>query len=242
MGKRFYLLYLFASVIYSQAYPSWFLKAPCDGNKYYVGVIEANYIQDSSYSYAYSESCEKAAIQSEVIIRLDQSFLTAIDKKYWYRFSKSFEYDSSLVAYYYKKLYRIDSIKTNDHVYILTSTANVNNIENKLVDIKETSSPAWVKQLPISNEYYYSIGVAEDYYYKTSSWNISEDAAVVELAKSKFMSIKSQLLKEKSEFKNVLIDEQREMINVKLDDIEIIERWYDIKSKIYYVLARCPKI
>ena len=241
MKRTLIVFFLFIGGVLAQNSPKWFFKPDSLNISTYCGIIETGYYKDSSFKTAFNKACKKAAIYSGLKIKLSQSFLSAIDKKYWTEFSKEIQYDTSLVSYFQNNYSVIDSFQTNKFTIVLISQSKTNSFaKDTLKAINNFQVPEWIKSLPKSGQYFYAIGQSMQYYHEVSSWDAAENSAVAELARNKFLKISSELIKEKSRYADSIVDLQTEEVETILDKIEIVERWIDRRNKIFYVLARAP--
>lgn len=242
---RLYLTVLlivgYYSIILSQSLPRWFFSKQFDDCKTFVGITKTGYYKDSSFNVAFEKACEKAVKFSHLEIFYNQKFISAIDKKYWSEFTKQINYDTSLISYYMSTLTKIDSFQTKDITVVLASDDNCNqNISNTLVNYS-TDTPIWLSKLPYDHNKIYAIGASEEYYYETSSWEAAENMAILELARQKYLYISSEQSIEKGNFMDSISDIQSVTIIANLNNIEIEERWFDMKNSIYYVLISASK-
>lgn len=240
MQKILLLFFLFEVGINAQSFPNWFLNKPTN-KRCTVGIVQTSFYNDSCYKYAFEKAIEKAAMYYKLKINLKQSFIAAIDKKYWTFFHKKENYDTTLIGYYTDLCTKVDSFQNLKLTFMMISEEKQNFLKANLVNISQVTQPDWTENIPRDNTYYYSVGIAEEYYYLTSSWDAAENSAILELAKSKFIRINSILETESGNFLNTILEFQDEKTETELNNIQILSRWYDIKNKIYYVLARCDK-
>ncbi len=233
-------LLMFNTAITAQVYPSWFLMKPDVSCKLFVGIVKTGFYNDSSYAVAFQKACENAVKYAQLKIFFDQVFISAVDKKYWADFTKQIEYDTSLIPYYLQSFSVIDSFQTKDITIVLAGDENCFFADNYIKNISY-NKPVWLNEIPKDNNYLYAIGLSPEYYYETSSWEAAENSALLELAKQKFLLINSEQFIEKGTFTDWIIDIQNETLLATLNNIEVIERWYDRKESTYHVLIRALK-
>lgn len=228
------ILYL-SSILYSQEYPSWFLNKPNNGNKYYCGQVITEYNKDSSFTTALKNAALRAAINYSTTYELEDVYLSVGGQKSWMDTSKDIVFDTSLVQFYFNSLCVVDSFQTKSFTYVLASETK-HKLKGQFVNIKYIPQPAWVENIPRSNNYRYSVGISESYYYVTDSWENSEENARIELAKES--KIKSRQVQKKldSQYSDIV----NEITEAKISNVEIISRWMDTNTKLHYTLVRIP--
>ena len=237
----FLILIVFNTSVSGQSLPSWFvhpqeLKSRCS-----IGIVQTSFFKDSSYFYAFKKACENAIMQKECKVLVRTSFLGTTDKTYWEDYFEKIEFDTSILQDSYTRFKIVDSIQTENITIALIAEKKNININRNLINIENEQKPEWIKNIPQLNGFFYSVGQSEDYYFTTSSWDIAEKSAILGLARRKFQYIKSDYTREQSNFLDNVVDLRKEIVFAHLKNIEILSRWYDIKNKIYYVLARCDK-
>jgi len=228
--------------LYAQSFPNWFYKPGNIPVNSYCGIVETDYHPESSFKAAFTKACIKAALYSGLKIKINQSFISAVDKNYWTNFDKEVQYDTSLVSYFENNYSVVDSFQTDKLTVVLISNSKYS-LDTNLTSLSANTSvtPIWINSIPKSDQYYYAFGQAIQYYHDVSSWEEAENSAIVELAKEKIIKINSELTKEKSNYSDSIVDFQKEEVETTLRKIEIIERWIDKENKIFNVLARMPK-
>jgi LPP20 lipoprotein len=239
--KKIILFFLFCiGELCSQSLPNWFFKPAGIDSLSYCGIVETDYHRVSSFRAAFEKACKKAALYSGLEIKMNQSFISAIDKKYWTDFDSAVEFDTTLIPYFEKKFSVVDSFQTDEITVVLISGAKQHYDTTQLSGIT-ADIPRWIDTIPKSGQYYYAVGQSIQYFHAVSSWDAAENSAVAELAREKYLKISSGLAKEKGNYSDSIAELQKEEVEASLKGIEIAERWIDKRNKIFYVLARMPK-
>lgn len=107
-------------------------------------------------------------------------------------------------------------------------------LQKNLVKSEKLPKPEWVTTLPSEKGYAHAVGMAERYYYETSSWNIAEQHARLNLARQKHTKLES--LQKSSVITGEAL--QRQSVAATLEGIAIVARWRDPENEILYVLSR----
>lgn len=232
------LLFFASQLNYSQQYPEWFIhqkKINCEGAV--VGYAQRSYYGDTAaFQNAVLNAAENYIRFSKVQISGDQNFwLTALGNT-WLgsRYSETFDTISALQIK--NRLSIVDSFKSNNLLIVLFSSIKCD-LKDKIkikIKIETEHPPGWLNSIPNDNEYLYSVGSSEQYYYKENSWLNAERAARLNLARNFLIQIKSLQKTSTSESQVVT----SEATSVKLRNIEVVSRWIDEQKKVYYVLIR----
>jgi hypothetical protein len=220
-----------------QSYPRWFLfpgSVPCASHA--VGYSQTSFYRDSSIVRAFRFACEVYAIHQRSTITGSDAFWATeggtvkMSSEYNEEFD-TIQYQNALTHFAVVRRY-VDSRIT---IVLAADSACANGeIPSDTVDVRNIAKPGWVSTLPAEKGYAYAVGMAERYFYETSSWNVAEQHARLNLARQRHTKLES-LQKSTIATGEAL---QRESVAATLDDIRIIARWPDPVSGILYVLSR----
>ncbi len=232
--RLFILICLLSSLVSSQSYPYWFLypsKANCGDAT--VGYSVSGYYDDSIAVAALENGCENYAKNNLSIIKGGQGFWSTEMGTFWMGSDIYISYDTLLAIYAKEKLKQIDTFSNGRLSAVLIAETECE-YPSDIIDITKTSKPNWIEELPQFNEYLYSVGLSQGYYYESSSWKKAEDNARIELARL-FLTKISALSKKDSNEGQVIKEEN---IDVKLTNVGVTQRWVDVSNNIFYVLIR----
>jgi hypothetical protein len=229
--------YILSGDLYGQTYPLWFLKQGdvlCPDRA--VGYVNISYFPDSSVNGAIRNACEALRRQKENSIKGNQSF--------WETEIGTYSMYSDIFEMYDSTVFRKDEVTLLDTVFLDNMVAVIISLNKCTIDpiIKErrniidVSPPSWVDTPPTSEDFLFAVGLAPRYFYESSSWLEAERLARLNIARQVHLRVKGmqKISGEGQELRD-------EHLSVVLKDQEIVERWYDIKNRIFYVLAKCPK-
>jgi len=79
--------------LYAQSFPVWFFKPGDISGNSYCGIVETDFHPESSFKTAFNKACIRAALCSGLKMKINQLFISAIDKKYWTNFDKVIQYN-----------------------------------------------------------------------------------------------------------------------------------------------------
>jgi len=236
-----FLFLVLSGVSFAQQYPVWFLnQGDIECNSVTVGYARRSYYGDTTaIKYAFMNAAENFVKQSSISISGDQNFWTTALGNAWMGSSIKESYDISMVGKVAETIAILDTFKLKDFLMVLTSKSECDLLEEEknLVLILENSKPAWLVSLPSDENYIYAIGSSESYHYNENSWLTAEKNARLVLARSLNLQTKSVQKISSNESQAVL----NESLSIQINDIKIVNRWIDSKSRIYYVLIRCRK-
>jgi hypothetical protein len=240
--KSFVLLTLVSLSVCAQEYPRWFLfqdqmKCP----KTIVSVMRApSLYKDSAIALAFRTGCDLLAKYSSVHVKGGQAFWTTEAGVSSMGANYSETYDSSLTDLYETTLKVLDTFVDKQKTIVLagdSSSCPMNDILRERLSVKKIKQPDWVEKLPEDNTYYFGVGTSEEYYYESSSWQRAEHNAFMSLARTTHSTVVSLQKKNAIESQDIF----NEDVDVELHNVEIKERWRDLKNKVFYVLARTKK-
>ena len=228
--------FLLNVIVLGQEYPAWFLHPGSIAVKTYVGYSNPTYIIDSAVSKAYLDGKKNSIIQSGFRVKGGQGFWSTEGGNYWMGDDYEELYDTGAVS---KISLAIIDTFFKDRVTMLL-LANENQIPPAGIKnrerLSENTIPEWTNKIPETSGFIYSVGLSPKYYYEKSSWQEAEKSARINLAKQKrikIMSLQKSTRDYAEEIKNTEID-------ITLSNIDILERWIDLKKGIFYVLMRAP--
>ncbi|MFZ1977726.1 MAG: hypothetical protein WAV76_07190 [Bacteroidota bacterium] len=225
----------FAGVCFSQEYPRWFLhQGELKGSDFAIGYANASGLSDSSKSYARINAKENALIYRGVNISGGELFWSTEGGTYWLGtnvIEKVIPERETFVPKL-KLLELYESIKLS--IVLIGDSENVIPLEMNQVIKPSQAAPAWIESIPTESKAVYAVGIAPDYYYESSSWQEAERVMRKNLARSFFVSIKMLGKKDINEGQSM----KKTEVNIDLYNILVVERWWDMENRIYYVLGK----
>ena len=239
--KRTFVLFILlnSSLVFSQKYPDWFLnQGTLNCTDIAIGISERSYVNDTAaISLAFKNACLQLTKQKYMKVYSDNYYWTTALGKAWMGSEIREGIDTTLFNLILGRVQIIDTFKTDKILAVIVSEEPCYPIVNNsfLTSIDSFKIPNWVRSLPEDDHYYFSLGVAPQYFYESSSWNEAEASALRKLAEIKQIMIRSlQKVDESYE------EKQNVIVSTELYNSEVIARWRDLRLNIYYVLARCP--
>lgn len=237
----FLLLLLICGQVHAQQYPRWFLfpaEVRCPTS---ISVITQppTFYKDSAIAEGFRLGCEVLARHAMMQISGGQAFWATEAGIHSMGAEYKQYYDTSLTDVYRRTLKVLDSYIDKQKTLVLVgdSSCRVDGKVRLLIKISSIPQPTWVEQLPEDAQYNYAVGFSEEFYYETSSWQRAEKNAYMALARSIQVKMKSMQKRDAIEAQDI----RNEEIDVVLSNIEVVERWRDVKKKIFYVLMRMKK-
>ena len=233
--KTLLTILLFSSIIYSQEYPSWYLFKPDNNLNYYCGFVETEFYKDSSFFSAKRNAARNAAINKSVFYKLNDTYLTVGGIKTWMDTEKEVVFDTSLIQNYFDSFFIVDSFQTNSYTFVIISETK-HSINRFLINTFSIPKPDWVENVPKTDSFRYSVGVSEPYFSPIESWENSEENARIEFAKES--KIKSRQIQKKLDLE--YSDVVNEITEATILNVQVVARWIDSKTKLYFTLIRIP--
>jgi hypothetical protein len=217
-------------------YPSWFWNMPAvESDILSVGYSETYFREESSKDQSLKNGIENLAKSISVWIKGGQGFWNVGSQM---AIAGGFEEtvgDEVLqrVENNYKMLHLYKSESMTIALLSYGKSSGLDSPSNESIKPAE-AEPSWLKELPKTRGYLYAIGNSEPYFRETQSWLSAEKNARVALASTLGVKLRS-LVKQ--------IDQQIEVVqaaevSIELNRAQILSRWVDPKSGVYYVLAR----
>jgi hypothetical protein len=225
---------------YAQLYPKWFLnpgELSCPMT--HTTVVRSSIYPQSAIQTAFSNGCVTLAKYKNVSIKGGQAMWSTEGGTYALGYKYTEVFDSSLSETYREKLKIIDSFNDRKNIFVLMgdSSCSFDSSSLQRVNIAKIPAPKWVEVLPGNAGELFGIGVSQEFQFEASSWSLAEKNAVMSLARSIKVEMKSLLKQNEKEHQDL----RDESLDAVLRDIKIVARWMDGKRKIYYVLAKSKK-
>lgn len=237
--KKFILFFLINYVSNAQSYPRWFIYQSEIECKNGISVIlNSNYVSDAG---------KKFAIFNAGLLLTKYKSLNYSGSDFFWRTkigtfntdrSRDESFDSSKIKQQVKKLKVLDYFqKNNITVYLVADSSCAGSVSNSYeeINLKYTSKPSWVSNIPNSITKNYAVGISSKYEYEASSWLMAESNAINSLVKNTIIKIEVVEIKNNKEFQAL----SNEEYDVTLKNINVLERWVDIKNGFFYVLMQC---
>ncbi|HHE39930.1 MAG TPA: hypothetical protein ENL10_00315 [Candidatus Cloacimonetes bacterium] len=124
-----------------------------------------------------------------------------------------------------------DTFATKDMIIVIYSRSSLDALKELLLF---TENCQWVDTPPQDEEYVYAIGSCSQIFNEHKAWYSAENNAILNLARKISMNNAVEVLVND----NKLMSKFNENVNVELNNIEVVERWKDPKTNVYYVLIR----
>jgi len=217
-------------------YPQWFLYPELSSSELVCGTSTPGFYLDSSASQAYKTALFNALRYDEAEISGKDAFWATEAGVYWITTDFQDIIDSSSISYYQNQFSPVDTFYSNTLVAVAISknSALTDQLKQRIPSAKHM--PEWVEAPPKIPGYIYAMGSSPSYYYEKSSWDNAIKQVRKQLAVS--LSVQIQALQKRSEYEG---QEQRQRIlSVFLRDFQILRRWIDPDTNIFYVLGRIP--
>lgn len=233
MIRRLFIgLIVVSSLVISQSYPYWFIfPARVNCKDIAIGYAKSEFYSDSISSGAFYNACENYARNKLTIIDGGQGFWSTEIGNFWMGADYSISFDTAVYLRALEDFKQVESFVYGRFLTVLISKSKCNP-PSQLIDFSELKKPSWIKDLPQNLNHVYVIGIAEGYYYESSSWLEAENAARLELGKLVFTKISALSKQNNIEGSEI----KKEEIIASLIDCRVIERWVDIEANLYYVL------
>jgi hypothetical protein len=232
---------LSSAALFGQSYPRWFLypdEVRCPHVA--VGYAQSFHYKDSAVVRAFRFACDVSAINRRSTIVGSNAFWATEGGTV--QMSSEFEesFDEQAASEALGRYVVLDKYLTPQMTIVLAGDSSClgAGFRREILSISQDQKPEWITQLPVERGYEYAVGLAERYYYETSSWNIAEQHARLSLARQKHTKLESL---QKS---TVVTGEalQRETVSATLEGVEIVARWSDPRDGVLYVLSRMKSI
>jgi len=222
-----------------RSYPRWFLQQSKTGcPDLVVGYSRSFKNRDSSVDYAFRNGCVNYIRQKHTFISGGQAFWDTEIGAFWLGSDIEETFDTARVEPAMEHLKVVDTFYSDHMTAVLLSPSEcrISSTMKSRQGLSGKKTPSWVSRLPKDGRYEYALGVAQSYYYEPSSWLEAERSARKSLAGALFSIVRS--LEKQAEQYSAVVDES---LSVHLANIEVVERWRETGSGIYYVLIRMPR-
>jgi hypothetical protein len=232
------LFVVITPTLLGQSYKRWFLAGP-DNQKSCVGMTTLP---------AYNDTLLPATAFWDACIR----YVANVSGQYHIRkgFSKSeagsmadyslpvLKFDTAMAAMYASYFVILDSMRTTN-VYAVLAGPRETALSADLFEMvcpDSISEPEWIKTFPRAENYYYGVGISEQFYSEISSWNAAEHSALSAIASQISSQIKAVERKDTG-IEGLATEEAI----VGLHHIVPCGRWKDPRKLLFYVLLKMPK-
>jgi len=126
----------------------------------------------------------------------------------------------------------LDSVVTNGMVLVLAGPAGSEVPPGLVVPGRR---PVWVNKLPTAPGFHYAVGTCGSYYYESHSWQEAERRARIQLAFTRWTSLKRLSRTTGRADHQVTV----EGTDVSLTGLQVVARWVDLEQGAFFVLSRC---
>ena len=220
----------------SQAeYPAWFLEVPFSyGSEYSIGFCQPCLNSDSSATIARTNAVWSLVKQSRLLVTTEAGIARNNTEVFHGGEDTKLTIDSTLLENYYDASTIIEKFYYGNMLIVLVGPSDKIPPQGK----DENSYGDWTLELPADDSYYYSMGIAPEYYYETSSWIEAENIAVTDMAKQISVDIKALGKYYDSDVYQI----SSEKGSAVLRNWGIAARKYDEDKKTYYVLIKMGKV
>jgi hypothetical protein len=242
-NMKSFLLLFFSAVSFSlsQEYPRWFLFQGEVHSQWNAVAMTpgSTYQRDSAVAFGFRKGCEILARYAQLQISGGQAFWDTEAGTFSMGSNYVETFDTSLVDRYITASKVLDAYSDKMKTFVLVgdSSSELNEEVTGNVSMKNIKEPTWTETLPENRNFFYGVGLSQEYFYEQSSWMAAEKNAYMAIART--IRIKVQALQKEDAREGQ--DVRNEDVNALLQNVEIVARWRDIKRKIFYVLARVKK-
>ena len=220
----------------AQTYPFWFFhQGSLNCRTIGVGYAEHSPHEDSTRSYALMNAALNAAAFNHGTVKGGQTFWGTEAGKYRTHSSTQEIIDEGEMGEARRILRIIDSFEIDGCMVVLAadSDCTVPGSYTEKAVLSPPISPRWTEEVPKIPGYCYAVGLAPKYYYVSSSWIEAEWMARRNLARALSSDI-AGVQKSSGEGQSL----ERLSSDVILRNVEVVERWLDLREQLYYVLIR----
>jgi hypothetical protein len=220
----------------AQEYPVWFFhQGTVNCRTLAVGYAEHSPQNDSTISYAFRNAAVNFAAFKCVTVKGGQTFWGTEAGKYRIHSSTQEVIDEVEVKKAQDLLRIIDFAEINGCMIVLAMDSNysIPDFYKERVNLLRFNSPHWTEEIPKMPGFIFAVGLAPKYYYQSSSWIEAEWMARRNLARSLHSELKAV---QKSSGEGESLEQLSS--DVLLQNVEVVERWLDIREQLYYVLIR----
>ncbi|MCK4296323.1 MAG: hypothetical protein KAX28_06675 [Candidatus Marinimicrobia bacterium] len=136
----------------------------------------------------------------------------------------------------------VDSLLTEDGYFVLLAYPSRKELSFDLPKQKAWGSqPKWIKQLPVSKEFEYGIGMVGKYSSWVRAWKDADEYARFDLGKN--IRLEAESIHAVQRDDRFIIESKiiRQSYDMSLHNSAIVSRWYDSANNIYYSLCRMQK-
>ena len=230
---------------FAQNLPDWFYLPPNHQDYFFgVGISEKYAAQEDAYANARLDAVHYISHQVELKIISGLADVSSGSKGLAREYINE-QVDPQLFNQISKNIVALDSIIINNEAFMLIvisknlSPPNSNYYNYAYRESnqqKNTPTPKWIRQPPRKNGYIYGVGLGSRHKSTKSTWNNSAQNARLEIAQQKQSKIESLYLNRTLTYTQD-IEWIEQKTNIILKNSRLIERWYDMRTDIYYTLV-----
>lgn len=241
IGILFMIVFCVSPASYAQVYKKWFLnQSDIRCKAISVGYAIHSYFQDTTaIKLAFRNACINFVRNKQDRISGGEAFWATGIGTFDMGNNFTETYDTTMVPYYEKQFFIIDTLAEKNFVAVLTSFKGCKlrpgELKGRFINI--SNQPDWVEAPPRDKNYYYSVGMSPGYFYEKSSWLEAEKSARLALASSISTYVESLQLMDFYSSQDI----ENRALSVTLNNVQIVSRWRDINNNIFYVLMKMPK-
>lgn len=217
-------------------YPSWFLY-PDSNTIVGYSSLDSTCLDNAAKRKAVLDSCVALGSLYFYEVSGDSDFNKNSDYYYYYP-KQNFDF-------YKHNLVPLDSfvinVLNNDRIKLFSPDSAIK-FSEKIISIDTLSKPSWVdSDFYEKGDFYYSVGEYTSIGRDNDAWTASEEKALFNLIRNtyhKFGSIQINIEKNKTYDYEKIIEYK---MRTYLKSIKIVQRYPDLKNKIYYTLIKIKK-
>ncbi len=219
------------------SYPKWFLEPELCNQSSATGYLTPGYYLDSSAALAFQIALFNAVRFQQADISASDDFWATEAGVYWITTDFEETIDSARIAYFESQFSPVDTFYNKSMVAVLAAKSSRLPPECLKRITPAGPKPAWIEKLPQEQGFLYAVGASPRYYHEKSSWDNATNQVRKQLAVS--VAVEIQAVQKRTEFAG---EEQRNRnLSVTLREFEILRRWVDPKTDLFYVLGRNPR-
>jgi hypothetical protein len=219
------------------SYPKWFLEPELCNSASAAGYLTPGYYLDSSAALAFQKALFNAVRFQQADISASDDFWATEAGVYWITTDFEDIIDSSRYSYFESQFSPVDTFYNKSMVAVLVAKNSVLDPECLKRITPSTTNPSWIETLPQKKGYLYAVGVSPRYFHEKSSWDNATNQVRKQLAVS--IAVQIQAVQKRTDVAGV--EQRNRELSVTLQEFEILRRWVDPKTDLFYVLGRIPR-
>lgn len=217
-------------------YPAWFWNPPDnDGYMYAVGLFQPCLLNDSTLLYAKSDAVWNIISQNRINIRLESAMSGPESNLMYMGSTINIEVDSLQYDNVSENNVILDSFYRGNMLIVLVGQGDDSSGFTGSLIAQDFGD--WIHELPADERYFYSAGMAPDYYYQSNSWKEALNKALLDMTAQISSKVRSFQTSDRYSIFQTIVEESE----ATLTDWQVVARKYDTANNSCNVLIRMPK-